>query len=249
MTQQEITYKTLIDQMLTFEGSMTDTYSRFYNYSYYNMALLYYQGVKTPVATYKKWLELGRQVQKGQKAKVICMPRMYKNDEDETEIAGFSLRPTVFEYSQTDGEELEMPQPKTWHILTATEKLGIKEVSYNALLGSNGNAQGYSIKTEYAVSPMAKYPLKTTLHEIAHIVLGHTTRDTQDDEHSGIREFQAEATAYLVMKELKMQKCMNESESRAYVQNWVKGQEITEKDLKSVFTAVNKIINAGREEA
>lgn len=249
MTQQEITYKTLIDQMLTFEGSMTDTYSRFYNYSYYNMALLYYQGVKTPVATYKKWLELGRQVQKGQKAKVICMPRMYKNEDDETEIAGFSLRPAVFEYKQTDGEELEMPAPKSWHILTATEKLDIKEVSYNGLIGNNGNSQGYSIKRTYAVSPMAKYPLKTTLHEIAHIVLGHTERETQDDQHAGIREFQAEATAYLVMKELNMTKCMDESESRAYVQNWIKGTEVTEKDLKPVFTAVNKIINAGREEA
>ena len=39
----------------------------------------------------------------------------------------------------------------------------------------NGNVQGFAHQREIAVSSIAELPLKTTLHEIAHVVLGHTT--------------------------------------------------------------------------
>jgi hypothetical protein len=39
----------------------------------------------------------------------------------------------------------------------------------------NGNLQGYSFDRKFEVSPVAVYPMKTLLHELGHIVLGHTT--------------------------------------------------------------------------
>jgi len=38
----------------------------------------------------------------------------------------------------------------------------------------DGNCQGYARERSVAVSPVVENPLKTMLHELAHVVLGHT---------------------------------------------------------------------------
>jgi hypothetical protein len=94
-----------------------------------------------------------------------------------------------------------------------------------------------------AVNPTAAYPAKTMLHELAHLALGHCKGG--DETHRGVAEFEAEATAYLVAKELELI-AWDAAESRAYIQGWLGGAEVTEDHITRVFAAVNKILAAGR---
>ncbi|TMD69892.1 MAG: DUF1738 domain-containing protein, partial [Chloroflexi bacterium] len=72
--QRTIDWGKVIEEALTAPGNLGDTYNRFYQYSFFNQMLLRLQGVNEPVATYKKWQELGRQVLKGSRAKEIVRP-------------------------------------------------------------------------------------------------------------------------------------------------------------------------------
>lgn len=249
MTTQKIAeWNTLLETALNVEGSLGNTYNRFYNYSFMNQIHLMLQGLTEPVATYKVWQSLNRQVKKGSKAKYIIKPVFYKSDKEaeEYELKGFRPVNCIFSYSDTDGEELPPVELEKWHILTACENLNIKEVTYRSI---DGNTAGYSTGREYAINPVAKYPLKTTMHELAHIVLGHTTEESHAEykTHRGIKEFEAETTALLLMKELEAHpKLWNESESRAYIQGWLKKQKPEEKSIKRIFKAVNDILTAGK---
>lgn len=243
--QQQVNFTKLINEALNLQGSIGNTYNRFYNYSYMNQILLMYQGTFEPVATYKNWQKLNRNVKKGSKAKFILMPVFYKNDEDEEELAGFKYRNCLFSYSDTEGEELPPVELPEWKLELALEKLKIEREEYRSL---NGNTQGYSHDRVYAINPVAKYPVKTTFHELAHIVLGHTNKEQIHEykEHRGLKEFQAEATAYLIMKELECKE-WNEAESRSYIQNWLDNEKPEDKAIKQVFKAVNDILTAGKE--
>lgn len=66
---------------------------------------------------------------------------------------------------------------------------------------TDGNIQGYSRGVDIAINPIAVRPTKVLMHEIGHVILGHTLPHSLDDyrTHRGIREFQAEAVAYLTM--------------------------------------------------
>ena len=58
-------------------------------------------------------------------------------------------------------------------------------------------------------------------------------------------EFEAEATAFLVAKELELIE-WDAAESRAYIQGWLGGAEVSADNITRVFAAVNKILTAGR---
>src|ERR1700722_12680458 len=60
-------------------GVISTAYSRFWNYSVGNQILAMFQcldrGIEPgPIHTFKGWRDLGRHVNKGQKALVLCMP-------------------------------------------------------------------------------------------------------------------------------------------------------------------------------
>jgi hypothetical protein len=80
------------------------------------------------------------------------------------------------------------------------------------------------------------------LHELAHLTLGHCKGN--DETHRGVAEFEAEATAYLVAKELELI-AWDAAESRAYIQTWLGGAEVTETAISRMFASVNKILAAG----
>jgi len=69
----------------------------------------------------------------------------------------------------------------------------------------NGNIQGFARGREIAVNPVVGPPHKTTFHEIAHIVLGHTTSEKLvDSEQTArhIREVEAESVALICCETL-----------------------------------------------
>ena len=73
-TTATIDWRATLTEALNAPGSLGNTYTRFYNYSFLNQIRLMMQGTREPVATYNRWIELGRQVRKGSKAKVVLAP-------------------------------------------------------------------------------------------------------------------------------------------------------------------------------
>jgi hypothetical protein len=272
---EKLDFKAVLLAALTVPGKMSNAYSRFYHYSFLNMVLVYMQtGKLEPVATFKKWVALGRNVVRGQKALFVNHPRpVYKRDEagntvlkDGKPVIAFTMfipKATVFQLFQTDGPELQMPETPEWNKDEALKVLDIEEVKFSH---SDGNTQGYSVNRTFALNPVAVSPFKTMIHELAHIVLGHTDKESlaEYQTHRGIKEFQAEAVALLVSRELEVEG-FDESASRAYIQNWLGidrgsvpdqltwNDEIEDVDLvndqvvREIFSVTEKILIAGRK--
>ena len=270
----EIDWKATLIAALNSPGALGNTFTRFYNYSFLNQVRLMMQGVSEPVATYRRWSELGYQVKKGSKAKTVLAPVLVTKKDRETGkpvltkdgktqqiLIGFKESNSVFAFSDTDGEELPEIAYPAWDLDLALKTLKIKREKYRDI---DGNTQGYSHtkgEQQYvAVNPTAKYPAHTMLHEIAHMVLGHTAEEYR--RHRGVMEFEAEATAHLVATELRLtEKDWDAAESRAYLDHWV-GNDLVwddeegtsnidnaDRHYSRVFAAVNKILTAGRPAA
>jgi len=243
----------LLEALLTVEGSVGNTYSRFHNYSQRNLGFLAMQGCPMePVATYGRWQELGRHVTKGQKAYSILRPIQVKIEREESDevqmIRRFKVVRALFALSQTAGEELPPYEPPEWSKAGALGKLAITEVPFKTY---QGNVAGYSFERNVAVNPMALYPFKTLLHEMAHVVGGHTEagRLQEYQTHRGVMEFEAEAPAYLVLNELDSLEQCNASESRAYVQGWMRDETPPESSFRTVLNTTDQLLQAGYEPA
>ena len=109
-------HETLVAQteaLVTSEGwtKYLNFAARFRQYSLNNTLLILAQNPDaTRVASYKKWLEVGRQVRKGEHALSIFAPMTRtredkKTGEEKRFVSGFRLVP-VFDVSQTDGDPL-----------------------------------------------------------------------------------------------------------------------------------------------
>lgn len=256
----QIDWAAMLEEALNAPGSLGRTYTRFYNYSFLNQIRLLMQGLNEPCATFKRWQELGFQVQKGSKAKTVLAPVLVtkkvdgkpvltKDGRTQQILIGFRDSNTVFGFSDTDGEELPPLEVEGWDIEAALKSLAVKREKFKH---TDGNTQGYSFENEkkgkvFAINPAAVYPTKTLFHELAHLVLGHC-KGLEDgkpvcDRH--IAEVQAEAVAYLVAKELELLDWAP-AESRGYIQHWLGSDEVEEKAISQIFAAVNKILVAGR---
>lgn len=255
--QRKIDWNQLMAEALTMPGNMQGVYDRFYNYSFANMLLLRLQGVHEPIATYKRWQQLGRQVLSGATAKEIIVPltrtvELTPDPERPNEplqqriVTGFKLVRAVFPLSGTMGEELPPPLPRAdWRKEQALTNLGVTEVSFESM---DGNVQGYSRGRELAINPVAVHPEKTLLHELGHIVLGHTITRSLGEyaTHRGIMEFQAEGTAYLCCNELELLDEATAAHSRGYIRHWLEDEQPPEQAIRQAFGAADRILKAGR---
>jgi antirestriction protein ArdC len=207
-----------------------------------------------PIATFPRWKGLGRYVRKGEKAIELCQPvtckRTIENTEtgeqDEATLTRFVYRRNWFVLAQTDGQPYAPPAVPGWDQTRALAALEITETPFEL---ADGNCQGYARARSIAVSPIAALPFKTTIHEIAHIVLGHTAEgELQDDERTprNLREVEAEATALLICAALNQPgvDCC-----RGYIQHWYDGHEIPEANARRILKAADQILRAGRENA
>jgi antirestriction protein ArdC len=95
-------------------------------------------------------------------------------------------------------------------------------------------------------------PFKTVFHEVAHVILGHTTESlalAADSETTPqtLQETEAESVAYLCCQTLGLG---GAAESRGYVQSWLgqHGSEgIPEKSAAKIMSAAEKILAAGSD--
>lgn len=248
----QIDFSQLLDEALEQPGEIAPYYSYFHPYSFTNMAYLYAQGAREIVGTYKAWQTVGRHVVRGNEAYEIIRPiiveRPVEGDEDgktEPVLIGFKPVRCIFTLSQTEGEPLPPKETPGWSVVHALGNLGIRQVEFRSL---DGNLQGYSRGVDIAVSPIAANPFKTTIHEMGHVVLGHTLPHHLDEylTHRGVMEFQAEGIAYLVLNELGVMDEPTARQSRGYIRHWLRNEHPPEQAVRQVLTATDRILRAGR---
>jgi hypothetical protein len=257
MAETKVDWPKLLDEALTAPGNLSGVYDRFHPYSLGNMILFMMQGVHEPVASASRWKQLGRPVTDWKARKEVIVPVFAKEPpppEDEpieekrervARLIGFKAVRAVFPLSATDGPVLE-PQPTPgWDLATALDKLGVREVPFDR---PDGNLQGFSRGLEFAINPFPVNRNKTVMHELGHIVLGHTLPHHFEEYqgHRGVYEFQAEGTAYLVMNELGQLDEETASHSRAYIKHWLGEEQPSDQAIRQVFTAADRILKAGR---
>jgi len=110
--------------------------------------------------------------------------------------------------------------------------------------------QGYARERTIAVSPVAELPHKTRFHELAHVVLGHTSEGSlNDDERTPrtLREVEAEAVALVCLEALGLS---GGEYCRGYIQHWHRSSEpIQERSAQRIFKAADQILRAGRRDS
>jgi antirestriction protein ArdC len=239
-------------------GRMLAAYTAFHNYSFGNALLALEQCVRRnlqpgPLNTYRGWLEKKRQVRKGERGITLCMPMPFKaaqTDSTEEEATtdlqtryAFRFRAYWFVLAQTEGEETYAAPIPRFDMDAALRGLNITRTPFDEI---NGNIQGFARKREIAVNPLAALPHKTTFHELAHIVLGHTTSETLVDAEKTamhIREVEAESVALICCETLGL---AGAEFCRGYIQHWLKTEkEISNHSAARIFAAATSILKAG----
>lgn len=264
----------LLTEALTQPGLLSQAYRMFHRYSTGNQILAMLQlGERAgPLATYRKWTEMGRQVRKGEKAIALYVPvtlgARRKGEAEETEGERppegkgskggrkvFLLRRYWFSLAQTegpDGEPFEVPEPPGWSSEQAFARLGIKTEPFSH---PDGNTMGYCYvdRKVMAVSPLSPHPFKTQVHEMAHALM-HAEANMGISSHGSIpprdvAEVEAETVAYIVCSTLGFDTHALAS-SRGYIQSWMEDPqeraEFAQKRASRVFSTANRIIQAGQ---
>jgi len=181
-----------------------DTYSRFHQYSIYNVfCILMSFPEASQVAGFQRWRSMGRYVRKGEKGIPILAPILISEDPDDPDsdkiLRGFKIV-YVYDISQTDGQPL--PKVPNWKSAEKNRQLEEKLIRFAnkrsimvSIVEQRGEIQGISKGKLIEVDPNAG--TKTLIHEIAQEVMH---RDVNRPNDSSLRELEAEAVAYVVSK-------------------------------------------------
>jgi N-terminal domain of anti-restriction factor ArdC len=259
MENYQVQFRDLLKRAVSEPGTISAAYSAFHNYSIGNQLAALFQCTLRkipvgPISTLKDWNSKGRFVKRGEKAIWLCMPITGKKavkdeagQETTEHYTFFVWKPRWFVLAQTEGQDYKPDAASTtWNSAKALEALNIEQRPFEMV---DGNCQGYSQQRAIAISPLAVNPLKTTVHEIAHILCGHTTegRVTDSETTSGhLREAEAESVAFLVGSIIGVDKL---SDSRGYIQGWLQGDSIPEKSAQKIFRVADQILKAGSASA
>lgn len=217
--------------------------ARFHHYSFGNVALILFQRPDaTHVAGYNTWLRLHRYVRRGEKGIKIIVPMRKKEDPDDPEDEGrlFFGIGTVFDISQTDGEDLPSIEVPELHgdsregreLFDRMENLA-KRSGLSVRIGSEelrDNQMGYYAPAKKEIGLRPAEPLqmvKTLAHELAH----HFGESKSSDAEN---ESIAESVAYVVCSHFGLD---TGARSFPYVAVWSKDKNV----LKQVLGTVQKI--------
>lgn len=239
-------YQKMFELAMTGDAKLLAGFSLFHNYSFFNQIWAMWQmqarGIQiSPIATFKKWNELGRKVNKGAKAIELCMPVSIKDKDEngeERKKTIFIFRKNWFAMSQTTGEEVDFPETH-FDFDGALKTLNIEKIPFSEV---NGNIQGYAKKRQIAINPLDKEPHATFFHEVGHVELGHTEHSS---DARSIQEVEAETVALFCLLSLGLE---GVEHSRGYIKNWMRGQEFPIASIKKAFSITTKILKAGTGE-
>lgn len=221
--------------------------SKFTNYSFNNTILIILQG-GTLVAGYNKWKkDFNRQVKKGAKGIKIfapCFSKKKDEDDDEEKEVHFYKVATVFDVSQTEGDEIPHIQAneltdsvESYQLfMDAISKVSPVPIGFEEI-GDSCHGYYHTDEKRIAIqSGMSEaQTLKTLVHEITHSILHDTSKFEKYDvfPDSRTREVQAESVAYIVCNYFGID---TSDYSFGYIAAWSSGKEVKE------LTASMKII-------
>lgn len=243
---------------------------RFHRYSLNNQLLIMAQNPEaTRVAGFHKWKELGRSVNKGEKAIWIYAPMVKKVDVDddggqrkESRVIGFKVVP-VFDVSSTSGDPLpERPvvpfdrasgqAPEGMH-----EELGAQIEAHGYTLVYRDLGEGPTIP-DGSTDPVNKTVTINTHHshahqgavlghELAHIELGHTERTGEYHTRAGgqraTMEVEAESVGYGISRRYGLVEKGSSASSFGYIDGWARGNpDQVHKTATAVCKATDRII-------
>lgn len=197
-----------------------DFVASFHSYSLNNLLLILGQCPDASrVAGYRAWQAKGRQVRRGERAlrifgrstKTLTETDDASGEDKARTIVRYPLL-SVFDISQTDLIEGACDASTVAHPLTGDDHSGILTAVTTALLGlgwtlsrerigSSANGYATSDGTRRVVIDADLSPAqaaKTSLHEAAHVVLGHTDQPEEYQTHRGLMETEAESVAYVL---------------------------------------------------
>jgi N-terminal domain of anti-restriction factor ArdC len=243
-----------IDSILTSDGfaSYLRTLARFHSYSFGNVVLIRAQRPDaTRVAGYRKWLELGRQVKKGEQGIKILVPFKHKatvgpeDDEDNVVVKSFGVG-TVLDVAQTDGDPLPDP-PTVEHIGGASDRgmrLFVDLIDYLELQNvpvtrettkpANGYFDPMRRRVALDVDLDGDQATKTLTHEASHVVASHTLgMDSRDVETV------AESAAFVIMNHYGID---SSGYTFPYVAGWAQDRTILKRNLGAVQQTAHRII-------
>jgi len=192
--------------------------ARFHRYSFCNVMLIAAQCPDaTLVAGFNAWKKMGRHVRKGEKGIRILAPLLRKKKADEDERSSTEDKPddegetkriltgfravSVFDVSQTDGEEL--PEIREYEGDPASNLERLEEFAASREIeviweepggGALGVSLGGTVKITPDLAPAEKFSALT--HEVAHELLHRG--DRRSETTRVIRETEAEAVAFAV---------------------------------------------------
>ena len=201
--------------------------------------------------------KFNRQVRKGEKAITIIAPCPHKYKKDvmladgtmeEHEFNWTSFRAvSVFDVSQTDGEELpDEPCKDLVGDVAGYETLKTKliavspvPVGFDAI---NSGANGYFKLDEKRIvvkeGMSEQQTIKTMIHEISHAILHDKDNGTEKDADKNTREVQAESVAYSVCQMLGLD---TSDYSFGYIAGWSKGKDV--KELSASMETIRETAN------
>jgi hypothetical protein len=233
---------------------MLEAYSAFHDYSVGNQLLALAQChlreiTPGPIRTFPGWQALGRNVRRGERALVLCMPitgrrRGADPDDENATYTAFVYKPRWFVLAQTEGEEMPPLSIPAYDPERALATLNIERVEFDL---TDGNCQGFARRRQVAISPVAQLPHKTLFHEAAHVVLGHTSEgEFADGEGTprNLREVEAESVALLCCESLGLD---GAEYCRGYIRHWLMADVIPEQSAQKIMRAADQILRAGRE--
>ena len=259
-------WSALLVEAVNKPGLIMQAYSAFHQYSVGNQLLVLVQcqirGLEPgPINTFPGWQALGRNVKRGERALVLCMPITRKHRDQESDenndgdsngghtYTAFVYKPRWFVISQTAGGEIKTPHLPQWEADRALSTLQIEQIPFTE---TDGNCQGYARNRQVAINPVAQLPHKTLFHEMAHVILGHTAEANFTDTErtpKNLREVEAEAVSLLCCEALNLE---GAEFCRGYIQNWLSpalgynADAIPEKSAQKIFRAADQILRAGR---
>lgn len=253
MNGESLRWAELLREAVTRPGMIHEAYSRFHGYSIGNRIAALAQCIERkiqpgPIATFRRWRELGRSVKCGERALTLCMPVKVKRENENTEypeetVTVFLWTPRWFVLAQTQGKEF-VPEPiPGWSKEKALVALGIAEILFDL---TDGNTMGFARGRGVAVSPLAPFHMKTLFHEVGHILLGHTGETPLAEGEEAprhIAEAEAESVALICLESLGIPAA---EFCRGYIQEWLgSGNPIPEPSARRIFAVAGRILEAG----
>lgn len=227
------------EQLKTYLAMM----GRFHRYSLGNQLLIRFQRPDaTRVAGYRTWMQLGRQVRRGERSIRIMAPivrRAKEADEDE-KVVTFRTA-SIFDVSQTDGKPLAEFAKVNGDPGEYTERLrGLIAAKDIELEYSNaiGPAQGLSAKGRIILredlGPAEGF--STLAHELAHEMLH---QGGKSPESKTVRETEAEAVAFVVSQAIGLD---TKSAASDYIKLYDGKKETLIESLERIHRTASEII-------